>query len=656
MYVPALVTKHDSLLCRVPGSAVLVVATRANPFADNSKRASTLESLEEQSRRTWSEKRRYVSSLLRTVASVALPGSRFLKHCSSCISTILLCSQQWLTAETIKNRQRAFQGGGSNANSSSERPPSPPPSLWLCRFISICGRSSDGLASLKKKIYDVIMEPGTDNFAFPHLRQHVPNSWRRVWAVMSALHVGVGLKQAVRLEGPIVPLEGGENSSLWKFKKQNEASQLLQVYIEAHDSLSDTEIMEQQLDELQLSDEQRNVIDALIKEQVKIKVEEAAAAEHPATQSEGMSSEGGDTQLERPAGSESSPRPEDQPRSPADVSLIHTLARALQRVKIKPDDEYSEVPTPKESIRISAGIAFPAFTGKFSSEDDVQTAVMVFTSQFRSLLEQERCLGAIESKKTIRVGNTDANISALKVEHGTEAVDRAVKAWQLIISKIQVPTIVPAILASGCPTESWDQFLNFYRVYAERDKLELQGQLYTLKQQVGEEPRRYLTRASAPRQKLEAYGWVQSDHDANVHYVRNLMPDFNVQRSVLLAHSEVKTELVEKVILTTWAETEAARKRASESVGAYALVTGGDNRGGGGGNMGDRGKTRGQWRTAARQQQQQPKQPQQQHQPGVGEVPRAAKVRATAEGTGPSMGAGVFLEEDVISSSRQEEG
>ncbi|CAB1106427.1 unnamed protein product [Ectocarpus sp. CCAP 1310/34] len=85
--------------------------------------------------------------------------------------------------------------------------------------------------------------------------------------------------------------------------------------------------------------------------------------------------------------------------------------------------------------------------------------------------------------------------------------------------------------------------------------------------------------------------------------------------SVLLAHSEVKTELVEKVILTAWAETEAARKRASESVATYALVTGGYNRGGGGGNMGDRGKTRGQRRTAARQQQQQPQQPQQQHQP-----------------------------------------
>ncbi|CAB1108785.1 unnamed protein product [Ectocarpus sp. CCAP 1310/34] len=93
---------------------------------------------------------------------------------------------------------------------------------------------------------------------------------------------------------------------------------------------------------------------------------------------------------------------------------------------------------------------------------------------------------------------------------------------------------------------------------------------------------------------------VHIDHDANVHYVRNLPPDFHVQRSVLLTHSEVKTKLVEKVILTAWAKTEAARKRASESVGAYALVTGGDNRGGGGGNMGDRGKAIGQMRTAAR--------------------------------------------------------
>ena len=87
------------------------------------------------------------------------------------------------------------------------------------------------------------------------------------------------------------------------------------------------------------------------------------------------------------------------------------------------------------------------------------------------------------------------------------------------------------MLASGCPTESWDQFLN-YRVHAETDRLELQGQWYSLKQQVGEEPRRYLTRASVLRQKLQAYGWVQTDHDANLHYVRNLLPDYEIQRSV----------------------------------------------------------------------------------------------------------------------------
>ncbi|CAB1100172.1 unnamed protein product [Ectocarpus sp. CCAP 1310/34] len=60
--------------------------------------------------------------------------------------------------------------------------------------------------------------------------------------------------------------------------------------------------MEQQLDELQLADEQRNVIDALIEEQVKKKVEEATTAERSAAQSEGTPSEGGDIRLERSAG------------------------------------------------------------------------------------------------------------------------------------------------------------------------------------------------------------------------------------------------------------------------------------------------------------------------------------------------------------------
>lgn len=83
-------------------------------------------------------------------------------------------------------------------------PKSAPPSLRLCGFISISGRSSDGITALGGKIWEVANEPAV----FPDLRQIVPNTWRRVWAVMDALQVGADPDSAVRLEGPVVAIEG----------------------------------------------------------------------------------------------------------------------------------------------------------------------------------------------------------------------------------------------------------------------------------------------------------------------------------------------------------------------------------------------------------------------------------------------------------------
>ncbi|CAM9165329.1 unnamed protein product [Ectocarpus sp. 6 AP-2014] len=166
----------DSLLCRVPGSAVLVVATHADAFGDDHERsAGALEALQ-------------------AAVTEHLETKR----------------QDWLAAKRLEERELMSQarpastGRDFMAESPADRSKPAPPSLYLCGFISVSGRSLDGLSTVGEKIWEVANEPAV----FPSVRKIVPGIWRRVWAVMDALHVGADPDSAVRLEGPVVTIEG----------------------------------------------------------------------------------------------------------------------------------------------------------------------------------------------------------------------------------------------------------------------------------------------------------------------------------------------------------------------------------------------------------------------------------------------------------------
>ncbi|CAM9716580.1 unnamed protein product [Ectocarpus fasciculatus] len=166
----------DSLLCRVPGSAILVVATHADAFGDDHERsAGALE-------------------VLKAMITEHLETKR----------------QDWLAAkrqeerELMSSSRPASTGRNFMAESRADRSKPAPPSLHLCGFISVSGRSLDDLLTLGEVIWEVANEPAV----FPSVRKIVPGIWRRVWAVMDALHVGADPDSAVRLEGPVVAIEG----------------------------------------------------------------------------------------------------------------------------------------------------------------------------------------------------------------------------------------------------------------------------------------------------------------------------------------------------------------------------------------------------------------------------------------------------------------
>ncbi|CAB1102166.1 unnamed protein product [Ectocarpus sp. CCAP 1310/34] len=374
--------------------------------------------------------------------------------------------------------------------------------------------------------------------------------------------------------------------------------------------------MEEAPDLSSYTEEDRQALAAHIKEEVEKKVQQKMKEQEekrPASESVDMPPDGGDPRHARPAGTALNPQPEDQPRSLED-GLVDLFARAMRSTNT-PGEETREVVTPKDTIRVSPVIQVAPFTGVLDSSGDVQVRVQVFESQFRMLWQLDDCLNAIVSEETIRVGKSDADIPKLKEEYGRKAIEKAMKAWELILAKIQVASIVPAIISSGCPTESWRIFRNHFQLHAHTERTSLQLEWQELTQGVQHHPKEYLSRGWVLRQRLSSWGVKITEDDANRHLVRNLLPEYVVYTGFLMSESGLEKERVERIIVNAWAEMEARRKKKQESVGAHALVTGGENRSGGGGNTGGPGKTRGQRRMAARQQKQQPQQPQHQHQP-----------------------------------------
>ena len=81
------------------------------------------------------------------------------------------------------------------------------------------------------------------------------------------------------------------------------------------------------------------------------------------------------------------------------------------------------------SMRMSA-----TFDGSFKVGEDPPQNVLIFTSQMNAYFGQQRCLEAVESLTTIKVGQPNVDRAALEAEFGAELVDQAYRAWSILIT------------------------------------------------------------------------------------------------------------------------------------------------------------------------------------------------------------------------------
>lgn len=184
----------DALLCRVPGCAVLVVATHTDRFrGDREKIEETLRNLR----------------------------GKIDKH-------VELKKVEWKAAKNLSARTE-------DAVRSSDAE-TPAPTLKICGVIEASGCCSDSLDLLRNELCRLAGSDGNDangRRLFPSVGQVVPKSWARVWAVMSALHQGADVTLAAQSSSQSpTPIDGYEKYNFITVEA------VLEAWMKAVDKLS----------------------------------------------------------------------------------------------------------------------------------------------------------------------------------------------------------------------------------------------------------------------------------------------------------------------------------------------------------------------------------------------------------------------------------
>ncbi|CAN0451305.1 unnamed protein product, partial [Pylaiella littoralis] len=86
----------------------------------------------------------------------------------------------------------------------------------------------------------------------------------------------------------------------------------------------------------------------------------------------------------------------------------------------------------------------------------------MFRGQMDSLFVQEECDDALRNTRPIKVGDNNLRPADLHVIFGVPAVEKAQRAWSIILEKVTVPSLVEQLQALGSPSEAWELMVEMY--------------------------------------------------------------------------------------------------------------------------------------------------------------------------------------------------
>ncbi|CAN0450700.1 unnamed protein product, partial [Pylaiella littoralis] len=196
----------------------------------------------------------------------------------------------------------------------------------------------------------------------------------------------------------------------------------------------------------------------------------------------------------------------------------------------------------------------------------------MFRGQMDSLFVQEECDDALRNTRPIKVGDKNLRPADLHVIFGVPAVEKAQRAWSIILEKVTVPSLVEQLQALGSPSEAWELMVEMYTALPTTAKEILEQEWINLEMQVGETPTLYFARAKTLRTKREKHGVTLSDSESNRHIARRLSSDYALQKSMLLISDEISTETLERTVKKAHGELELERSREGQGKGV-ALIS-----------------------------------------------------------------------------------
>ena len=297
---------------------------------------------------------------------------------------------------------------------------------------------------------------------------------------------------------------------------------------------------------------------------------------------------------------QSAPAQDEEPRSSDTFTdqIVEGVTRAFKGIQVQEQQQQrAGASAPQQAgtaVRIShnSSVRPAVFDGIVKNGEQIQQKVLIFRGQMGALFGQEDCLEAVETDVPIKVGRSDANVAALTAEFGEGMVDKARRAWGILVSQITALPVLQEILEAGSPSEGWSIFKNHYAPQSAAERARLTQAWYNLQMKEGEPPNEYFARGSVIRSQLGSHGMVFSDVDANHHFVRNVSHVFGVQKSILLTNADLSRQVLEDVVLSAHGEMEMAREQERRNGTGHALVAPDSGRGNEGGGRGGRGRNR----------------------------------------------------------------
>lgn len=146
--------------------------------------------------------------------------------------------------------------------------------------------------------------------------------------------------------------------------------------------------------------------------------------------------------------------------NPAVDDNARTLADALTgRLHVSSGD-MGRVPINTGTVRMTETKRLAPWDGVFKQGEDEQAKFFIFRSNMVAMFAQEGVREVVLAEERIRVGKEGVSMDELRRVHSSDSVEKAITAWNLLITSITYMPILTQIIADGSPSGGWKFFLD----------------------------------------------------------------------------------------------------------------------------------------------------------------------------------------------------